>query len=43
MEEKVKIIIDGIEMEVPKTYTILDAARKARNRYSYIMPFKRYK
>ena len=29
MEEKVKIIIDGIEMEVPKTYTILDAAREA--------------
>ena len=29
MEEKVKIIIDDIEMEVPKTYTILDAARSA--------------
>ena len=29
MEEKVKITIDGIEMEVPKTYTILDAAREA--------------
>ena len=28
MEEKVKITIDGIEMEVPKNYTILDAARK---------------
>ncbi len=27
--EKVKITIDGIEMEVPKTYTILDAAREA--------------
>ena len=29
MEDKVKITIDGIEMEVPKTYTILDAAREA--------------
>ena len=29
MEEKVKITIDGVEMEVPKTYTILDAAREA--------------
>ena len=29
MDEKVKITIDGIEMEVPKTYTILDAAREA--------------
>lgn len=27
--EKVKITIDGIEMEVPKNYTILDAAREA--------------
>ena len=27
--DKVKITIDGIEMEVPKTYTILDAAREA--------------
>lgn len=29
MEDKVKITIDGIEMEVPKTFTVLDAARKA--------------
>ncbi len=28
LEEKVKISIDGVEMEVPKTYTILDAARE---------------
>ena len=27
--DKVKITIDGIEMEVPKTYTVLDAARSA--------------
>lgn len=27
--DKVKITIDGIEMEVPSTYTILDAAREA--------------
>lgn len=29
MEEKVKITIDGKELEVPKTYTVLDAARSA--------------
>ncbi len=28
MEDKVKLTIDGIEMEVPKSYTILDAARE---------------
>ena len=28
MENKIKITIDGIEMEVPSTYTILDAARE---------------
>ncbi len=28
MESKVNITIDGIEMEVPSTYTILDAARE---------------
>lgn len=28
MEDKVKITIDGVEMEVPKSYTILDAARE---------------
>lgn len=27
--DKVKITIDGIKMEVPKTYTVLDAARSA--------------
>ncbi len=27
--DKVKITIDGIEIEVPKTYTVLDAARSA--------------
>lgn len=28
MEDKVKLTIDGVEMEVPKSYTILDAARE---------------
>lgn len=28
MEDKVKLTIDGIEMDVPKSYTILDAARE---------------
>lgn len=28
MEDKVKLTIDGVEMEVPKFYTILDAARE---------------
>ena len=28
MEDKVKLTIDGVEVEVPKSYTILDAARE---------------
>ncbi len=43
MAKQVSLIIDGNKVTVPEGTTILNAARKARSRYSNIMFFKRYK
>lgn len=43
MSKQINLIIDGNKVAVPEGTTILNAARKARSRYSNIVLSKRYK